>query len=88
MSVLDMCYSDDQFLQSCEVCGRPTIISHELAGERVGCCHCGGTFLASGHSPERCVYGETPSVTSDDWSRLRAAASLLTAISNLFAEFL
>lgn len=93
--MLDVYYSEDQFLQSCDVCGRPTIISLEMAGERVGCRHCGGTFVASDHSLvyRKCV--ETTFEASNAARRLRAgsnvlrmAASVLTAISNLFGELI
>lgn len=90
--MLDAYYSDDQFLQSCEVCGRPTIISLELAGQQVGCRHCGGTFIASDLSLEchLCsqAASEEASVSRADSILLRLAASFLTALGNFFGELI
>lgn len=47
MAILEPNYCEGKFLQSCEICGRPTIIPDELAGKEVGCRHCGGTFAAA-----------------------------------------
>ncbi len=86
--------NDHSFLQPCDVCGRLAIVRFECSGERVGCRHCGGTFVAIGNQAIGLVVksslGERE-VRRDRWSAansglLRIAASFLTAVANLFGE--
>ncbi|TWT94482.1 hypothetical protein [Stieleria varia] len=84
--------SEDSFQQSCEVCGRPAIISNQWAGKRVGCRHCGGTFTAKRILPgilcQPTQRGSDESAllpSAKSWT-FRLAASVMTAISNLIGE--
>ncbi|MCA9139923.1 MAG: hypothetical protein KDB00_24290 [Planctomycetales bacterium] len=88
--------NDDTFQQSCDICGRPTIISSRWAGECVGCRHCGGSFVAVNGSQIITSATAQQSVRPHerkerDFARsylLRIAASCMTAVGNLFGESL
>ncbi|WP_286763597.1 MULTISPECIES: hypothetical protein [Rhodopirellula] len=88
MPLLDACYSDSQYLQSCDVCGRPAIIATELSGKLVGCGHCGGTFIAVEFPAGSPVLRRVTAKTHFNFVQkiFRIAASLLTAISDVVGE--
>ena len=88
-------YDEQSILQGCDICARPTIIPPKLFGARVGCQHCGGTFVGQHYrtsTDQRCVdslFGPhlITRLKSAATVCSRLAASLVAGFSEWFGIF-